>query len=125
MAQCQAVELSLMQQDNQIAASIAALSPTPPQQIALLRDSYLAMAKDEQTKVQAMSKMTKEVILPKFPGDSAGQHFVAALSSAIEAVQTALGVADYDAQVKVQAKLLGVSHDCEAFIAHLDKASTF
>ena len=124
MAQCQAVDLSLMQQDNQIAASIAALSPTPPAQLALLRDSYRAMAKDEQAKVEVMGKLTKDTILPKI-GEAGGQQFMAVLAKAIEAVQTGLAASDYDTQVKVQAKLLSASHDCEAFVAHLDKANTF
>lgn len=124
MVQCQAVELSLMQEHNQFAASIAALSPTPPAQLALLRDSYRAMAADELARVQAMGKLTKEVILPK-TGEPDGSHYMAALSNAIEAVQTGLGMTDYDTQVKVQAKMLDVSRSCEAFVAHLDKASSY
>lgn len=123
MVECQAVELSLMQMYNSMAASIDALSPQPPAQLEKLRDSYRMLAETHETEIHAFAEVAKRKLLPQFE-PAIQEHYAEELAKSFVVIQRALNLGEYEKQKQMQRQLLSTSQQCETLLHELTDSTT-
>lgn len=124
MAECQAVDMSLMQMYNSLAAAIDVLSPNGPTSLHMLRDSYRMLAQVEEAKVREMIALTRNALLPNMD-PAVSDHYVEEVGKLVAGIQKALNLAPYDKQRQVQDRLLTTASECETFTQHLTGNTTY
>ena len=133
MAQCAAMQLSLMHLHLQIAASITALSAKEPQPpLAAMVTSYKNMAEADQKSIASYVDVVKNIVIPEITqstsmktddllgkADEITNHTLAEIAATVSNPH-----ATFDTQVQLERLMLQQSEGCDVLVQKITQRHT-